>query len=504
MLQSTFCVGQDMHVVDSLRLKLATSNDKTKIDVLFELGRKFYDVDNEKALNYAEEARCLAIENGDSLQYVKTHRLTGQLLRRHVRLDEAKTMLSKVELIALRNGFNEEYRKITNALAIVYEHKYEFVKALRYNLKSLAEREKSGNEPEISIALNNIGTVYNLAGNDRKAVEYFEKSLKMKKNSNDKFDLDLLLINIGISYLNLGDLEKSRTSVMEGLKICGPHCEKRIQEKAMRALGDAFYRESKYDSAKKYYLISYTLSIETADVAAKMECVLDLARIALRKGDFKTGLNYLREIDLSPAGSIHPWLLRDAYEEMEGVLWKEKDYNGAERYRQKYKALQDTLSKHSLISIVEMADTEFEQRENRAKIETQKKIIALHEEVISTQHQMNIIIGFAFVLSIGFVGLLIYNIRQRKNVNSLLEARIKERTKELESSYDSLRRTSKERDHTLARAAREFKEPLLSLQGINAVAQREVIHPKASDYFQRTDAIIHQLLNLVNSFSSGS
>jgi len=492
---SMLCRGQDKHKVDSLEKLLMKRDDHAKVEVLFELTRQFYENDYKRALDYAEKARNLVMQLkvSDSLQYVRVFRGYGLMLQLNGRIDQSINVLSSIEPIALRHGFEDEYKKILTYLALSYTYNANFPNALKYNFKVLSIREKSNDSKGIAISLNNIGLVYMEAYDHTKALEYLEKCLALKNKNNDRYDLGRLLINMGLCYAALNRQKTAREFIIRGLNSCDGTCNKGIQAFGARVYARTFDLEANCDSARKYYLIAYQFSKEVEDQRQELYTLLGLGRVSRCLGNSRTAVKYFLEVDSLDAKRQYPAVIAEAYSALGDFFYQIGDFRRAGIFNQKYKVLQDTLYFRSLRMTAAMGEVEAKRREGVAKIEAQNRIIALNEEVMVTQQKMNVIAGIAGVLAVGFIGLLFYNIRQRKNVNSLLEARVKERTREFESSYDALWRAFENHRFTLVRTTRDLKEPLLSLQGINSVAKREIDHPRALDYFKRMDVIVSQL-----------
>lgn len=74
--------GAGSKEVASLENILSRGDNPCEIEILVELSIQYYDIDNVRASEYVERAFRLASKSNDSLLYVKTARLKGQLLRR--------------------------------------------------------------------------------------------------------------------------------------------------------------------------------------------------------------------------------------------------------------------------------------------------------------------------------------------------------------------------------------------------------------------------------------
>ncbi|MEJ0031969.1 MAG: tetratricopeptide repeat protein [Bacteroidota bacterium] len=151
-----------------------------------------FDVDNPQAVEYAEQSFELAKQLGDSAAIVRAGRQYGQLLRRVDRLEDAIAIFVEVLGISERNNVVAETKRVLNALALAYNYKALYDKALDLNFKSLEIREREGDKSEISAARNNIGLVYYKMGNIEQALDFFKQAIQAKidsKNSTQSRDL---------------------------------------------------------------------------------------------------------------------------------------------------------------------------------------------------------------------------------------------------------------------------------------------------------------------------
>ena len=137
-IQFSFLSAQSQNripLVDSLKkvAAFAKPTDTSMYKVVFKIAYELFDVDNQEAVLYGDQAYRLALLSGDSLQITRSGRLFGQLLRRTDRLGDAISQFLTVLPIAERNGFVEEEKRILNALAIAYNFQAVYDKALYYN-----------------------------------------------------------------------------------------------------------------------------------------------------------------------------------------------------------------------------------------------------------------------------------------------------------------------------------------------------------------------------------
>ena len=147
---------------------------------MYQLAYEYIDVNNTLGLQYATSALREAGILGDSLRFVKAGRVKALAFTRLKLLDSAIYLSNIVLPIAERNGFADLAKSILNGLALAYTYEAQYDDALKYHFKSLQLREKSGDKPEIFIALLNIGFNYYKMEHYEKALSYYEKAYALK------------------------------------------------------------------------------------------------------------------------------------------------------------------------------------------------------------------------------------------------------------------------------------------------------------------------------------
>lgn len=500
--------AQGQNKIDSLRTLLRNASDKQRFELEFQLAYELFDVDNQEALKYAQDAYEKSYSFSDSLQIVRSGRLLGQILRRVDQVDEAIRILRAVLPIAHRNKFTGEEKFILNAVALAYTLKADYDKALDFNFQSLVVREREGDKSEISIALNNIGLVYFKLKNYDKALEYYERSLQYKREVNDKYDLDGLLINLGISNIHLKRPGKAKEYIEEGLKICGGNCRVEVQINGEFGLGVADFNLKDYAQAEEHFKRSLDISRESMNRRFQAENLVYLGRIAVIQEDFDKARAYLEETEQLADSSGYNQLLIDSYKEFSKLYSLMKEYERASEYQQKYIHLKDSLIGEELVKNIAKIQTNFEERENL-------NTIKLKEEDLARQRNLNIAIGVIALLA-GLLVFVLYRsntITRRvnsalsdakavietqnhrlQNINRELDAKVKEKTadlvkanEELDKANKALIRVNDELDNFIYKTSHDIRGPLASLKGICSVALMDVKDPLALDYLTKLD-----------------
>jgi hypothetical protein len=91
-----------------------------KFDSLIDVARIYAASNHQKALIYAQEARQISFQFGDTLRIISASRILGQLFNRLTRPKEAEQVLTQALAIAERHCDRKEYKLVLNNLAISF------------------------------------------------------------------------------------------------------------------------------------------------------------------------------------------------------------------------------------------------------------------------------------------------------------------------------------------------------------------------------------------------
>jgi predicted ATPase len=155
----------------------------------------------------------------------------------------------------------------------------------------------------LAIALNNLGGVMALLGENRQAAAYFEESLEVRRRIGDLSRIALSLGNVAAMALEEGETTKAAAMFAEAAEIATAIGDKRHILFALAGLGRVAYREERWEDAGTHTRESLRLAQELGMKLPAAELILGLAAIAAATGDMP------RALRLAAAGAVHLSLL---------------------------------------------------------------------------------------------------------------------------------------------------------------------------------------------------
>jgi predicted ATPase/class 3 adenylate cyclase len=169
--------------------------------------------------------------------------------------------------------------------------------------QAVALAREAGDDFVLAIALNNLGGVMALLGENRRAAAYFEESLEVRRRIGDLSRIALSLSNVAGMALEEGETTKAAAMFAEAAEIATAIGDKRHILFALAGLGRVAYREERWDAAEGHTRESLRLAQELGMKLPAVETILGLAGIAAATGDTA------RARRLAAAGAVHLSLL---------------------------------------------------------------------------------------------------------------------------------------------------------------------------------------------------
>ena len=177
-------------------------------------------------------------------------------------------------------------------------------KALEYYQKGLKTHENIKDKMGISTSLSNIGFIYNNQGDIPKALEYYQKSLKIREEIKDEQGIANSFNNIGSIYMNQGDFPKALEYQHKSLKIREEIKDKMGIAYSLNKIAVAMLKIGRWDGALEFA----TRSLQTAKELAYPENIKNAAStlksIYNKQNNFKEAL-VMYELEIKMRDSIN-------------------------------------------------------------------------------------------------------------------------------------------------------------------------------------------------------
>ena len=484
--------------IDSLKSLLKKTSEEQYVDVLFELARAYSETDYDQCLYFSNKAYNAANELGDTWRIVKTTRGKAQVYRRLGKLDSAVYLFERILPVAKSIQYTQEIKTILNALGIGYLYMARYDKALTCFFESLEMREKDNDKYEIGVISINIALTYYKLLDYQTALKYFSRSHRLYSElGNVPYkEMVTLYLNLSKCYAHLGDHITAAEIIKKAFTICSENCPNLLKMAVYQESAVILLLQGDYQNSKDHFLKSYELSSKSSEAQGHFENLIGLTRVYTSLNQLDSAEKYLSEAEqIIALGSDFKYEMSVVYSKLASTYVEEKNFEKATSYLLKYKNTNDSIFNQRLTTNLMKIEADHIEKQSKAQIESQKKILALNRDIIERQKQLNIFVGIVAVLLIALAIILLRNNRQKQRLNSLLDHRVRERTQELQLSRDALHRAFHERELLITTTVTKINTSLATLKGLCLLGSYD--KENAREYLKRVSFALDDIRHVV-------
>ena len=473
--------------IDSLKALVESKRGLERASVL---GQLSFNLDREHryelALKYAEEGYEISKELNDTLSLIKNGHYVARALRHLGKNNLAISVYEEVLPISRKHSDASEYLAILNGYALSLTFNAQYDKALFHHFEAL--NFNTGDTISMIITYHNVGLVYYKLKQYSKALDYFSFCYQLKNTVKDEYDLDALLINMGLCYAYLNKFNEGILSVEKALSLCDGTCSPRRLIEANFAKGVIYTRLHDFAKAETFFLSSYAAARNENDIRFQLDNIGFLSQLYISDSRDSLATVYLKTAEDLIDKNLSFNLERiKIYSTLTGLYFKVREFEKAYLYLHKYSQLRDSIFSEEITSNLMNAEANFLERENAIKIASQNELISVKDEVIVRQNILNRVIALLGLISGGFVILLFYHYREKRRINTILERKIDERTRELQVSHEKLLTTLNEQNQRDSRAVQAVLETVRRVRSLCHIGLNEVCDPLGRSYISMID-----------------
>lgn len=475
---------------DSLEYLARTPYSQRSIEPLILLGIGTSKLNLDSAISQVRLAYSLSCAYQDSSQMVTAGRLLGEIYRRKIMIDSAMHYLKLILPVARRHNLKRDLKYGLHTIGVINIAQGRYDQALQAFLESLAFREESGDNVEISICLNNIGLVYYKLNNFDYALKFYNRCLSLKESIENTYDLDRLLINIGLCYGELGNYKEASYFTRRGLQQCGSNCPAEKIVEGYYSLSSIAFKRGEFVSAKDTIaaalkLINLNLGIQSM----QSELLLLLGQILTAEHNLSAALKSFDHAE--DVARLHGYnrVLMDIYLSKAELFGKKKDYIRALNYHEKYIEFSDSIYGTRLLTNVINIERDFLTRSKLAAIAAQQKSLEGKDRMIR-QKNLEITMSLVIASILTMAAILIFRLYRRKREHNIkLEQMVFDRTRMIEEVH--FQSQKKLRDETMI-AVKRNSELETILANVGALCKIGLRDEADQVCLEKIKALIHK------------
>ena len=261
---------------------------KGKAESTWLIGISYTRIDKLKALDYIQQALKIAKSIDYKTGIAKCLNSSGIIFRSQGNISKAIACYQSALIIAEEIKDKELIVKSLINMSVLYNGEGNYEKAKEGYEKALKLLDEQ-NDPYLrTVCYHNIGSIFKLQGNYVLALDYQQKSLKIAEDQNDKIGILNCLIDISAIFLAQSNYNSALTTIQKALKIAEAlNIEKKIML-CLESTGNIYIQTK---DAQALFFFNKALTI-----ALKLNEKLEILQIQVKIGDF-----YLQQKNYSKA-----------------------------------------------------------------------------------------------------------------------------------------------------------------------------------------------------------
>ena len=418
----SLCNGQ-VSETDTLENIIKTlPSDTSKVWHLNKLVTIIRESDNNKAFEYAKEAKELAV------------------------------------LLNYQNGLAQALEN----LGWIHYRKGDYSKAFELSVEAMTISEKLDDKAAIARCLNNIAAINFEQNQNALAIANFKKAYDVSSEIGDGTSIARSLNNIAFCFLGIKNLDSAKFYAEWGLKESRQYNKLYLEGFALRTLGDVELEQNNFESALTRYQQVVRLADKIENVFLKVSTLHRIGKAYVSLNRMDQALSYLhKNVSIARHNEFRSELER-SLKLISEIYAKRKEIGKAYDFQNQYLAVHDSLYQQRSSEQMALMQVKFDSEMKEAKIELLTKDAQLkQEEIISQRMWMYFSIGSLSLMAIlAFV--LLYSNRMKKRANDQLALK----NQEIQLQAHQLKNLNVTKDKLFSIISHDLRSPLASLRGL--------------------------------------
>ncbi len=497
------------HTIDSLEMKVETTEGTEKIDLLNNLSNAYIYRQPDQAINLARQALEISDTLNDSLRAAQSlfniadgYRVEGENSKS---LSYFLRSLEIYKCLENQEGIAKNY----NSIGYIYRLLGDFNSALNYHLDALSIYDELGNTSGICTSMINTGVIYRNLGKTGIALDYYKKAMEISKQNNDLENYENSLVSIGNVYWYDNENDKALKYYEDALAITQREDYKGDPSSGiLNNIGNVYRQKNNFDKALDYYFQSLDVSRKLGDKNGIAVTLKNIGIAYKETSKLSQAIQYLNESkDL--ADEIHLLRIkRETLEQLSQTYTLLADYKKALDYYIEFSGLKDSIfdqEASNKISIIQL--------KSNIKEKEQENTIKEKDTDLALSHERNIRNFIIFITLLAILLLFIlwnrYQMKLKTNnelrvLNSDLEKRVEERTLRLREENEQRRIAQEQaelandtKNRFLATISHEVRTPVNAIIGFCDLTIKSDIDPKHKENLMRVKDSSEHLLGLI-------
>ncbi len=300
LVNTNTLVAQNNEYADSLFNSLSEAKSpEEKFKTFLSIKDIYYDIDFEKAMQYARLALMEAENSGYFEGMAEGYYSIGDLLEEEENYNEAIENYIKSYDIHSELDNKKGMADISFNLADVYKKKGYYQLSMERCLEGLGIYETMDDSTGMANIYNCMGSLYKYQDNIAKSIEYYNKSLALNKALNNLDGIALSYNNIGVAYAREGSLDLALDYYEKALEIRLESGELKSQAIIYNNIANNYLSANNFDKAYEYINLSLEANSQVGYTRGIADQTQSLGRYYSLRGDLSQAIDhYLKAYEL--------------------------------------------------------------------------------------------------------------------------------------------------------------------------------------------------------------
>ncbi len=368
--------GQSHENTDSIRTAmLQPSLPYERIRILLNMTDSLSTRNPEEGLIYAMQALSLAEEQNYEQGKLVSMRQIADIYWGKTDLEAALNYANQAKNLAMKIDNKKEYAEVNLIIGKVYTDLGEYEKSSELNFEALKIFEMEKDKAGEGKALSRIGSIYYEQEKYDKALEYYLNSLSIAREINDQVGISRGLNNVAVVYADKKEFRNFEKNINEAININIKNGRRLWEGINYLNLGVAYNIYHNLDSAYFYIQQSISIFTELNNIPRLLVAYVILSNYYSEINDSEKSLYYANKSfqmgktdQLKTAVHIAARRLREIYFE-QGNLEKAYKYISIEYQMKDSLDIEKSITRLSQLELI----YQFEKETQEKKIKQQRK-----------------------------------------------------------------------------------------------------------------------------------
>lgn len=361
-----------------------------------------------------------------------------------VNIDSAIYFIQKSIEITKRRNWVESEVQLMNQLAFAYQQKGLVFKSIDLNYKALILANKL-KKPQLTIYINRVlGTAYYDLKKYDKARELLNLAYQLALKYRDQYEQLATLNSLGNLAIETADYKKAEQFFRKTIEVAQELKDSHSNAVAYHNLAQALSLQNRFKEASPLFDESIKIHTQEKATNSLSSVYVDLASHYFRQNKYEKSLALGNiAFRLSQKGGSDEFLIKS-------LFWKFKNLQRLGRHKEalidfeNYYKLKELSTQEEVDKRIKSLQYEYDLSQKETEILSKNlDLVKKENQNLSLQKNRTYLILLVFVMLM-IAGFLFYNRFKLRNLNAVLDTKVRERTAELENANEVLIRKNEE------------------------------------------------------------